>query len=63
MKITFHIITKGHRPIVFDSAVELDKYIKSTRLNPKSLIEMHNDNNTVGVITIKKYLELEKQTP
>jgi len=62
MKITFYILIKGRRPLRFDSASLLADYVKGRKISSKALIEMRNDDKPVGIISIKKYLELEKST-
>jgi hypothetical protein len=60
MKITFYIEQPNKKSIKFEEATELDIYIKSKKLSSKSIIIMHNGNDKIGTITIKKYLQLEK---
>jgi len=54
-------IKHGNRIKKFDSALEMDKFIKETKLPINTKIYIRNDRNkTVSTLLVKKYLSFSK---
>lgn len=60
MKLSFYIVSKGRREKRFDSATELDCYVKSHKLPKSSIIELRLGKIVSGSISVQNYLNLEK---
>jgi hypothetical protein len=61
MKLFFYIKAKGRRCLKFDSASELDEYIKTHKLPADAFIVFMEDDKPIGNLLIKNYLHFEKQ--
>lgn len=61
MKLVFYIKAKGRRCVKFDSAIELDEYIKTHKLPADAYIQFVEDDKPIGNLTVKNYLAFEKQ--
>jgi hypothetical protein len=60
MKIIFYIIIKDKRKSRFETAMLLDKYVKSKKFPTDTKIQFVKDGKIVGEILMSNYLKFEK---